>query len=109
MAILGLSSLFSDKIMTKSKIRALNFTGMVFLLILIVLYLIKGFLPFSGISDQYMDETIVEALIEDRKEIYVSQLLKSFIFISIIFSLIFLFIKEKLKKNYFIVSLAIMI
>ena len=109
MSILGLSSLFSDKIMTKSKIRALNFTGMVFLLILIVLYLIKGFLPFSGISDQYMDETIVEALIEDRKEIYVSQLLKSFIFISIIFSLIFLFIKEKLKKNYFIVSLAIII
>ena len=109
MAILGLSSLFSDKIMTKPKIRALNFTGMVFLLILIVLYLIKGFLPFSGISDQYMDETIVEALIEDRKEIYVSQLLKSFIFISIIFSLIFLFIKEKLKKNYFIVSLAIII
>ena len=109
MAILGLSSLFSDKIMTKSKIRALNFTGMVFLLILIVLYLIKGFLPFSGISDQYMDETIVEALIEDRKEIYVSQLLKSFIFISIIFSLIFLCIKEKLKKNYFIVSLAIII
>ena len=109
MAILGLSSLFSDKIMTKSKIRALNFTGMLFLLILIVLYLIKGFLPFSGISDQYMDETIVEALIEDRKEIYVSQLLKSFIFISIIFSLIFLFIKEKLKKNYFIVSLAIII
>ena len=109
MAILGLSSLFSDKIMTKSKIRALNFTGMVFLLILIVLYLIKGFLPFSGISDQFIDETIVEALIEDRKEIYVSQLLKSFIFISIIFSLIFLFIKEKLKKNYFIVSLAIII
>ena len=109
MAILGLSSLFSDKIMTKSKIRALNFTGMVFLLILIVLYLIKGFLPFSGISDQYMDETIVEALIEDRKEIYVSQLLKSFIFISIIFSLIFFFIKEKLNKNYFIVSLAIII
>ena len=109
MAILGLSSLFSDKIMTKSKIRALNFTVMVFLLIFIVLFLIKGFLPFSGISDQYIDETIVEALIEDRKEIYVSQLLKSFIFISIIFSLIFLFIKEKLKKNYFIVSLAIII
>ena len=109
MAILGLSSLFSDKIVTKSKIRALNITGMIFLLILIVLYLIKGFLPFSGISDQYMDETIVKALIEDRKEIYVSQLLKSFIFISIIFSLIFLFIKEKLKKNYFIVSLAIII
>ena len=109
MAILGLSSLFSDKIPNKSKIRALNFTGMVFLIILIVLYLIKGFLPFSGISDQYMDETIVEALIEDRKEIYVSQLLKSFIFISIIFSLIFLFIKEKLKKNHFIVSLAIII
>ena len=109
MAILGLSSLFSDEIMTKSKIRSLNLTGMVFLLILLVLYLIKGFLPFSGISDQYMDETIVEALIEDRKEIYVSQLLKSFIFISIIFSLIFLFIKEKLKKNYFIVSLAIII
>ena len=109
MAILGLSSLFSDKIMTKSKIRALNFTGMIFLLILIVLYLIKGFLPFSGISDQFIDETIVEALIEDRKEIYVSQLLKSFIFISIIYSLIFLFIKEKLKKNYFIVSLAIII
>ena len=109
MAILGLSSLFSDKIMTKSKIRALNFTGMVFLLILIVLYLIKGFLQFSGVSDQYIDETIVEALIEDRKEIYVSQLLKSFIFISIIFSIIFLFIKEKLNKNYFIVSLAIII
>ena len=109
MAILGLSSLFSDKIVTKSKIRALNITGMIFLLTLIVLYLIKGFLPFSGISDQFIDETIVEALVEDRKEIYVSQLLKSFIFVSIIYSVIFLFIKEKLKKNYFIVSLAIII
>ena len=109
MAILGLSTLFSDKIMTKSKIRALNFTGMVFVLIFIVLFLIKGFLPFSGISDQFIDETIVEALIEDRKKIYVSQLLKSFIFISIIYFLVFLFIKEKLKKNYFIVSLAIII
>ena len=109
MAILGLSSLFSDKIVTKSKIRALNITGIIFLVILIILYLIKGFLPFSGISDQFIDETIVEALIEDRKKIYVSQLLKAFIFISIIYSLIFLFIKEKLKKNYFIVSLAIII
>ncbi|MAU31117.1 MAG: hypothetical protein CMC36_04310 [Flavobacteriaceae bacterium] len=109
MAILGLSSLFSDKIMTKSKIRALNFTGMVFLLILIILYLFKGFLPFSSISDQFMDETIVEALIDDRKKIYVSQLLKSFIIISIIYSFIFFFIKEKLKKNYFIVLLALII
>ena len=109
MTILGLSSLFSDKIMIKSKIRALNFTGMIFLLILIILYLIKGFLPFSGISDQFLGETFVEALIEDRKKIYVSQLLKSFFFISIIYSLVFLFIKEKLKKNYFIVLLAIII
>jgi len=109
MAILGLSSLFSDKITTKSKIRALNFTGVLFILILGLLDLSKGFLPFSGISDQFIDEAIVEALIEDRKKIYVSQLLKSFIFISIIYSLIFLFIKEKLKKNYFIVSLAIII
>ena len=109
MAMLGLSRLLSDEIDYKSKLRALNYTGILFLSIIIILYLSKGFLSFSGISDQFIDENIINALIEDRRKIFLNQLFKTFILISIISVLIFFFIKNKLNKNYFIVSLAVII
>ena len=109
MAILGLTRLFSKETTAKSKFRALNYTGIVFLLIFITLYLFKGLLSFSGISDQFIDETFVDALIEDREQIFVDQLLKSFILVSSVFTLIFLYLKDKLKSNYLIVSLAVII
>ena len=109
MAMLGLSRLLSDEIDYKSKLRALNYTGILFLSIISILYLFKGFLSFSGISDQFIDENIINALIEDRRKIFLNQLFKTFILISIISVLIFFFIKNKLNKNYFIVSLAVII
>ena len=73
------------------------------------LFLFKGYLSYSGVSDQYIDDTIVEALISDRKNIFVDQLQRTLFFISIAYLIIFLFLKSKLSKQLLIISFGVII
>ena len=109
LSVLGLSKLISGEIEYKSKLRALNYTAILFFSILSTLFLFKGYLSYSGVSDQYMDDTIVEALISDRKNIFVDQLQRTLFFISIAYLIIFLFLKSKLSKQLLIISFGVII
>ena len=109
LSVLGLSKLISGEVEYKSKIRALNYTAILFFSILSTLFLFKGYLSYSGVSDQYMDDTIVEALISDRKNIFVDQLQRTLFFISIAYLIIFLFLKSKLSKQLLIISFGVII
>ena len=108
-AVLGLSKLISQEVEYKSKLRALNYTAILFFSILSTLFLFKGYLSYSGVSDQYMDDTIVEALISDRKNIFIDQLQRTLFFISTAYLIIFLYLKSKLSKQLLIISFAIII
>jgi len=108
-AVLGLSKLISQEVEYKSKFRALNYTAILFFSILSTLFLFKGYLSYSGVSDQYMDDTIVEALISDRKNIFIDQLQRTLFFISTAYLIIFLYLKSKLSKQLLIISFAIII
>ena len=108
-AVLGLSKLISQEVQYKSKLRALNYTAVLFILILSTLFLFKGYFSYSGVSDQYMDDSIVEALISDRQNIFIDQLKRTLFFISISYLIIFLYLKSKFSKQLMIVSFCIVI
>jgi len=108
-SVLGLSKLIDRKVEYKSKFRALNYTAFIFILILSTLFLFKSYLSFSGLSDLYMDDTIVEALISDRKNIFIEQLQRTLFFISTAYLIIFLYLKSKLSKQLLIISFCVII
>ena len=49
----------------KEKFKALNYTALLFIITIIFLYVFKGYLSFSGISDSYIDERVrIDAILE---------------------------------------------
>ena len=109
LSIFGLQQLFDSSISNKKKFNALTYTFIFFIAILLALLAMMSSLKFSGISDQILGEEIISALIEDRKSIYSSQLMRTFLYVVICSLILFLFIKNKLSKNFLIISLAFII
>lgn len=99
MAVLGLSTLFDEKNQKSQKIRALNYTLMTFILVLGLLYFMTDYLSFSGQSDIRLDKILKDILIEDRKTIFLDELVKTLFYILTLFVVIALFIKNKIKTN----------
>jgi len=109
LSILGLSSMLNSDVGFKEKFKALNYTALLFIITIIFLYVFKGYLSFSGISDSYIDERVVDVLIDDRKDIYVNQLIRTLIFVSIIYLLLLLYLNSKIKKSFLIFLLGFFI
>ena len=109
LSIFGLQQLFDSSISDKKKFKALTYTFIFFIAILFALLAMMSSLKFSGLSDQMLGQEIISALIDDRKSIYSSQLMRTFLYVVICSLLLFLFIKNKLSKNSTIISFAVII
>ena len=109
LSIFGLQQLFDSSISNKKKFKALTYTFIFFIAILFALLAMMSSLKFSGLSDQMLGQEIISALIDDRKSIYSSQLMRTFLYVVICSLLLFLFIKNKLSKNSTIISFAVII
>ena len=109
LSIFGLQQLFDSRISNKKKFKALTYTFIFFIAILFALLAMMSSLKFSGASDQMLGQEIISALIDDRKSIYSSQLMRTFLYVLVCSLLLFLFIKNKLSKNSTIISFAVII
>ena len=109
LSIFGLQQLFDSRISNKKKFKALTYTFIFFIAILFALLAMMSSLKFSGLSDQMLGQEIISALIDDRKSIYSSQLMRTFLYVLVCSLLLFLFIKNKLSKNSTIISFAVII
>ena len=109
LSIFGLQQLFDLGISNKKKFKALSNTFIFFLAILFFLLAAMSSLKFSGVSDQMLGKEIVLSLIEDRKSIYSSQLMRTFLYVLACSLILFLFIKNKLSKNSLIILFAVII
>lgn len=110
LAIMGLQSFFNlDK--DKQK-KALLQAGGLSLGILVILFFAKGMFHFSGPSDAYFLESygpgFVDALKSDRKTLYSADLLRSTFFISVVFGVLWLHLKNTLAQNKAIIILGLL-
>ena len=113
LAILALSVLFNDFVSKEKKIKALKISFFIAAGLCVALFLAKGMFDFGAPSDERMRMTGLEGLPdvlkEDRKAIYNSDLLRSLIYVFLAALAIWFFLKEKIKENIFIITLAALI
>ena len=103
MAILGLQAFFKAE--EKERFTALWKTAAVTLGVIVVLFLFKGMFRFTGGSDSMylqmygeMGPPFIDALVEQRKEMYSSDLMRSGILILLAAGTLWLFLKNKLSE-----------
>jgi uncharacterized membrane protein YfhO len=98
---MGLQSFFKEE--KDQQLKGLYTSGGVFIGIIAFLLAIKSQFNFSGGSDAYFLQNygpeFVDALKEDRKSLYSSDLLRSGFLVLVAFGILWFFIKNKLAKN----------
>ncbi|MCX2681432.1 hypothetical protein OOZ15_15870 [Galbibacter sp. EGI 63066] len=116
LAVLGLQRLFNNKIDKNEKLKALKWSAIVALGMIVLLFVFKGTLDFSHANDAYyrqqFDEMGLNQLMakikEDRMSLYNKDLFRNFVLVAIAAGLLWLFIKEKLKQNYLIIAIGLL-
>ncbi|MEL1254817.1 YfhO family protein [Flavobacterium sp. DGU38] len=103
LAVMGLQSFFKAKEEPKLQQKALMQTGVFGLGVILILVVAKSFFHFTGSSDSYYLESygpgFVDALKEDRMTLYWADLLRSGFFIVVTFTILWLFVKNKMAQN----------
>ncbi|MDT0607401.1 hypothetical protein [Croceitalea rosinachiae] len=103
LAILGLKEVFRKSIDQKVKLNALKLSVFVTAGLAIAIFLMKGFFDFEGATDErfrgYFGDAALEILRSDREAVYVSDTLRSLIYVLLCAGALFLVLKEKVKKN----------
>ncbi|MGY5850872.1 YfhO family protein [Salegentibacter sp. F14] len=114
LAVVGISRLFDREIPRDKKEFALKWAGIITGGLALFFLLFKSVLfDFSGAADpglrQQLGMDFMRALKEDRKAIFTADALRSLILVGVCFSLIWFYLKGKLRENLLIVGFAILI
>ena len=107
LAVIGLHRFFKND--GENHLKYLYYTLISFIVLLFLLYFGKDYLNFSGLGDTALDEDFLSALVIDRKEMYDSDLFRTLIYISIVFGILFLYLKKRITKNISIISIGLII
>ncbi|WP_108424625.1 YfhO family protein [Flagellimonas amoyensis] len=109
LGILGLRELFRANVGQKEKVAALKWSFIIILGLVVFLFLLMGIFDFSGANDdryrQYFGDAVLEILKSDRKAVYVSDTLRSLIYVVLAAATLWFFIKEKIGRNVFVLVL----
>ncbi len=125
LGILAIKNIIDEKVSKSEVIRALKWSVGILSGIILLLIINPGILSFSGENDsiwfmrrfglkddpdsQRILTNFTSALEKDRASLFRADAFRSLIFIFLSAAAIWLFIKEKIKKNLFFVSLAVLI
>lgn len=113
LAILGLRELLIKERTATDKLRALKLSFLVLGGLCLLLLLFKGSFDFRGLNDdtyrQYFGEEILAMIQSDREAVFVTDTLRSFIFIILVTVLLWLGIKDKLKGTYMVLGIGLLI
>ncbi|MCB0372992.1 MAG: YfhO family protein [Muricauda sp.] len=109
LGILGLRELFRSKMDTKEKLAALKWSLFITVGLVVFIFVLMGVFDFSGANDdryrQYFGDAVLEVLKSDRKAVYVSDTLRSLIYVLLATVTLWFFIKEKIGRNLFVIIL----
>ncbi|MBC9795643.1 YfhO family protein [Sinomicrobium weinanense] len=104
LAILGLARFLDTSVPEAQKERALKWTAIITLGVVVLLFLGRGTFDFIGDRDemirQYYGNEIVDMIRADRKAMYGSDLLRTLIFIALSAGVLWFYLKGRLKYMY---------
>lgn len=104
LAVLGLHSFMT--IANEKRVQYLKYATLVTLGTLVLLFVGKSVLSFSGLNDGYYQSMygeigpkFIEALMADRKAMYTADILRSFVLIGLVVAILWFYLKEKLTTT----------
>lgn len=113
LAILGLQSYFNSN--KEEQLIALKKTGVSFAVLIGVLLLGYFTASFEGANDMYYGQSFgnqayqfIDALIADRKAMYIKDVLRTLVFAALSFVSLFMVTKEKLVSKYAIIAIGLL-
>jgi len=113
LAILGLQAFF--KASKEEQFKAIKSSGIVFLAIFVLLFLLKGTMDFDGSNDSYYAQVFqdggsgfISALIDDRKAMYTNDLLRTLVFVALAAAVLWAYNKEKLNAKLAVILVGIL-
>ncbi|GGZ68979.1 YfhO family protein [Algibacter mikhailovii] len=114
LAVFGLVKLFKDSENKERKLVALKYAiGITAGLALIFLFFKSSLFDFIGLNDGYYRQNYgqdyIDALKSDRKTIFTEDTIRSLILVSLSAGIVFMFLKEKLKRDWVIAGFFILI
>lgn len=117
LAIAGLHQYFNDFIKSEKRKKALIYTTAIVGGLAVILLLFRSAIPgldFASPYDQYIREqengnAIVEAIRDDRASLFITDTIRSMVFVLLTAAVLWFFLKDKLKQNTTIALLAVLI
>lgn len=112
LAILALVAVFDASIEKKQKLKALRIAAGISLGLGVMLFVFKGMFDFVSPGDENYRATMEELpdmLKADRKMVYNNDLFRSMLFVFLSATVIWFYMKEKLKQNIVIIALGALI
>lgn len=113
LGVLALVRYFDPALDAARKRRALMVSFLFMTALTALLLLARSFFDFAGGSDEilkrYFGEDIVSVIRSDREAVYLNDTLRSWAFIALAALLLFLFLKGRLRKNYTIAGLVVLV
>ncbi len=113
MAIMALVELFKSSLEKSKKLNALKISVLVVLGFVILLFLLKGTFDFVGQSDEtyrkYFGDEIMTMIQLDRESVYISDLIRSLVYVLLAAVAIWLYIKERIKENILTLALGLLL
>ncbi len=115
LAVIGLANLISpDKKDKTPFLKALKWSTLIVLGIVATLFLAKGSFHFQGVNDSYYRQLfsqmglpqLMDMIVLDRKAIYNQDVLRSLVFVLLTASVLWFFLKGKIKPGYFLMAIA---
>ncbi|KQC29234.1 YfhO family protein [Flagellimonas eckloniae] len=113
LAVLGVRELFKSNDKISKKIAALKLSFFITLGLGIFIFILKAFFDFVGLRDDtyrgYFGDELMTMIQRDREAVYVSDTIRSLIFVLLTAVTLWLFIKNKIGKNLIAIVLGALI
>lgn len=113
LGILGVWELFKSSTGQKEKLNALKWSFFITAGLGIVILLLKGFFDFEGARDEmyrgYFGDELMSMILRDREAVYVSDTIRSLVYVLLAAAALWFFIKEKINKNILVFALGALI
>ncbi|MBD0833588.1 YfhO family protein [Aestuariibaculum sediminum] len=114
LAIFGLVKLFKDEHSKEEKLKALKYTAAITGGLALLFLVFKTTLfDFVGVNDGFYRQNygpdFVDALKKDRKSLFTNDTIRTFVLVILSAGAVYLFLKEKLKKQWVIVAFGALI
>ncbi|MEM8928415.1 MAG: YfhO family protein [Bacteroidota bacterium] len=113
LAILGLKCLFSEKVKKTEKLSAIKWSAIIAIAVVTGLFLMKGAFSFEGANDgtlqQYFGEELMQMIVLDREEVYISDSFRSLIYMLLTAAVLFLVASGTLRRNLALIAVGLLI